>query len=398
MSEEQKKDVLQHIEDNEVVMLTRELVSIPSHYKVEGGESDLAEHIQRRLTREGIEATTQSVFDGRSNVYASMKGNEEQGKSLLFCGHIDTVLPGGMDHEPFAADMKNGLLWGRGSVDMKGGNAAMLLAMMAVKRSGIELKGSLHYAGVVGEESPNNSEGAKHLVSRGLIYDYAVVGEATALKVAGFHKGMSWLKVRVKGKACHASKPKNGINAVSIASRMIVALEDVLVPKLAERNHPYVSAPTLSIGRIQGGLQNNTVPDECWFSMDRRLIPGESIEGATQEIRETIGQIAEAYPGASFSIEEEPETEGRSTLESGVDNELVDALAMEIEAITGEKAQVGGVDYWTDGAHLARMGTKTVIFGPGDIAQAHAATEFVAVDQLVASAKIYARLAVNLLS
>ncbi len=397
MNEEMKTDVLQHIEDNEVVMLTRELVSIPSHYMVEGGETALAEHIQRRLTREGIQATTETVFDERSNVSASMMGSDEQGKRLLFCGHIDTVLPDGMDHEPFVADMKNGLLWGRGSVDMKGGNAAMLLAMMAIKRSGIELKGSLHYAGVVGEESPNNSEGAKHLVARGDVYDYAVVGEATGLKVAGFHKGMSWLKVRVKGKACHASKPKNGINAVSIASRMIVALEDELVPELAKRSHPYVSAPTLSIGRVQGGLQNNTVPDECWFSMDRRLIPGESIEGAKGEIQKTIGKVAAAYPGASFTIEEEPETEGRSALESGIDNELVDALVSEIESLTGETAQVGGVDYWTDGAHLARMGTKTVVFGPGDIAQAHASTEYVAVDQLVACAKIYARLAVNLL-
>lgn len=398
MSSDKKQQVLQHIEKDEVVSLTRELVSIPSHYKVEGGETQVAEHIQKRLTEEGICSETETVFDARSNVYACIPGTDTSTKKLLFCGHIDTVLPDGMDHEPFAADLKDGLLWGRGSADMKGGNAAMLMALIAIKRSGIELKGSLYYAGVVGEESPNNSEGAKRLVERGEFYDYAVVGEATSLKVAGFHKGMSWLKVRVKGKSCHASKPQNGVNSVSIASRMIVALEDELIPVLSTRSHPYVSAPTLSIGRIQGGLQNNTVPDECWFSMDRRLIPGESVQSAIEEIRNTIQKVADDYPGSAFIIEEEPETQGRSALESGVANELISALAEEIESHTGEKASVGGVDYWTDGAHLARLGTKTVVFGPGDIAQAHASTEFVSVDQLVSCARIYARLAINLLS
>lgn len=398
MSVDKKQEVVSYIDNNEVVSLTKKLVSIPSHYKVEDGETEVAKYIQRRLAEEGICSETEMVFNARSNVYACIPGTDATAKNLLFCGHIDTVLPDGMDHEPFAADIKDGLLWGRGSVDMKGGNAAMLMAMMAVKRSGIALKGSLYYAGVVGEESPNNSEGAKRLVERKESYDYAVVGEATGLKVAGFHKGMSWLKVHVKGKSCHASKPQNGINAVAIASRMIVALEEELVPELSKRSHSYVSAPTLSIGRVQGGMQNNTVPDECWFSMDRRLIPGESVESAIAEIRNTIQKIANNYPGSDFVIDEEPETLGRSVLESGVNNELVNALVEEIESFSGEKASVGGVDYWTDGAHLARTGTKTVVFGPGDIAQAHASTEFVSVEQLVSCAKIYARLAVNLLS
>ncbi len=392
-----KEQILLNMNQEELIELTSQLVSIPSHYKVPGGETRVARVISERLRAENISSEVEEVFDERCNVWASLPGTDPKAPSLLLCGHLDTVLAEGMDHEPFSGMVKDGKLWGRGAADMKGGNAAMLYAMMAIKRSGISLKGDLIYAGLVGEESPNNSEGARYWVSHHKRTDYAIVGEATGLNVAGYHKGMSWLKVHIQGKASHASKPTQGINAVSVAARMIAALEDELLPQLALRKHDYVAPPTLSIGKISGGLQNNTVPHQCWFSMDRRYIPGENIAQVKGEIEEILQSVVQRYPGASFYIEEEPETQGRETLESGIDNALAETLVGCIKDVTGRIVKPGGVDYWTDGAHLARMNTKTVVFGPGNIAQAHAATEFIDIQELFASAKIYALLAMQLL-
>lgn len=392
-----EQTVLSQISLDETVALAQQLIRIPSHYRIEGGETQVARHIAERLTEEGIACEIDEVFEGRSNVYAGLPGKDPEAPSLLLCGHIDTVLADGMDHDPFSGEVKDGKLWGRGAADMKGGNAAMLIAMMAIRRAGVSLRGSLHYAGVVGEESPNNSEGARRLRQRGGRYDYAVVGEATGLKIAGCHKGMSWFRVDLKGKAAHASKPEQGINAVSAAARMVIALEEDLAPVIAKRSHEHVSSPTLNIGRIEGGLQNNTVPDTCWFSLDRRTVPKERVADAKAEIERTVEAVAKAYPGLIWSVTEEPETQGRGPMSCGLDHALVHALSAGVRSVLDQAPRLGGVDYWTDGAHLADMGARTVVFGPGSIAQAHASTEFIEVRQLYDAARIYALAAVSLL-
>lgn len=387
--------VMEHMQQHEVVELAASLVRIPGHYKVSGGETAVAEAIRDYLEGQKIPARLREVFDGRCNVYGSLKGSRP-GKTLLLCGHIDTVLPDGMEHEPFAGEVREGRLWGRGAVDMKGGVAAMLAAMAAIRRSGVDFAGEIRFAGVVGEESPNNSEGARALVQDMPPADYGIIGEATGLKVAVFHKGMSWLRVDVRGKASHASKPENGVNAISGAARMILALEETLVPSLREKTHPHVSVPTISIGRIEGGMQNNIVPEHCWFSMDRRYIPGESISSVKREIEECLKKVASTMPGLSFVLSEEEATEGRGTLETG-EGRVSAACSEAGRMVLGEGLPVGGVDYWTDGAHLFAQGTETVVLGPGNIAQAHSAVEYVDLDQLTRAAEIYAAAALELL-
>lgn len=301
-----------------------------------------------------------------------------------------------MEIEPFQAYIKEGKLYGRGAVDMKGSVAAMLAAMAALKRAGVEFRGSIKFAGVVGEEAPGTSEGVRALIKRGIGADWAVVGEATGLEIACAHKGMEWLKIEVRGKAAHGSVPQQGINAITKAAKIIQALETKVVPRLKERVHPLVGSPTLNIGRIEGGVQANIVPDYCRFILDRRYIPGETLEEVRGEVQEVIAELKREDPELDAQIVPQRESTGRGPMETAVDHPLVKALQRAGADILGHEPVVKGVDYWTDGAHLVKAGIPTVVFGPGHIAQAHGAVEFVEVEQLVKAAKVYALTALEL--
>jgi len=384
-----KQKILEQITEEEVVALTQKLVRTESYYGVPAVETAVANCIGFFLQTEGINAEVKEIFDGRSNVYGELTG-DGAGPTLLLRGHLDTVPPNNMEIEPFKAYLENGRIYGRGTADMKGGIAAMLLAMAAIKRAGVGLKGTVKFAGVVGEESPNTSEGARALVANGKIADMAIVGEATKLDIAAAHKGMEWLKIEVKGKAAHGSVPEHGINAIVKATKLIQAIEQKIVPKLKERKHPLVGSPTINIGRIEGGVLNNIVPDNCWFSLDRRWTPGETLDEVMGELQAIIDELKKEDPDLDAKLIEQPETMGRGPMEIEVTHPLVKAVSQAATKVLNREPEVKGVVYWTDGAHLAKAGIPTIVFGPGDIAQAHAAVEFIEIKQLYQAAQIYA--------
>jgi succinyl-diaminopimelate desuccinylase len=246
-----RQKVLEQITEAEVVALTQQLVRIESYFGVPNVETAVAKYISSFLKAEAIDSEIKEIFDGRSNVYGSLLG-QKTGPTLLFCGHIDTVPPNNMEIEPFNAYIEDGKIYGRGAADMKGGVAAMLLAMAAIKRAGVKLKGAIKFAGVVGEESPNTSEGARALVAEGKVADMAIVGEATNLDIAAAHKGMEWLKVEVKGKAAHGSVPDKGVNAI-VKAAQIFAPEFITILDLA------VEVSPLSSSRVR----NTSNPSSC---------------------------------------------------------------------------------------------------------------------------------------
>jgi succinyl-diaminopimelate desuccinylase len=390
-----RQKVLEQITEDEVVALAQKLVRIESYYGVPNVETAVAECICDYLRGEGIASEAKEIFEGRSNAYGTLEGTGT-GKTLLFCGHIDTVPPNNMETEPFEAYIEEGKIYGRGTADMKGGVAAMLVAMAALKRAGVKLRGTVKFAGVAGEESPNTSEGARALVEQGKVADMAIVGEATNLNIAAAHKGMEWLKIEVKGRAAHGSVPEKGVNAIMKATKVLQAIENKIVPKLKERVHPLVGTPTINIGRIQGGVLNNIVPDFCWFSLDRRWIPGETLEGVIREIQEVITELQKLDPDLEAKIIRQGETFGRGPMEIPVSHPLVQVVTQAATEVLGQEPKIMGVVYWTDGAHLAKAGIPTLIFGPGDIAEAHAAVEFVDIKQLYKAAQVYALTALNI--
>jgi len=212
----------------------------------------------------------------------------------MFNGHMDTVPPYNMVIEPFGAEVKDGYIWGRRTSDMKGPIASMLIAMLAIKRSNYKMKGNIIFTGVLGEEE--QSDGTEALVKSGIKADGAIVGEPSNYEYALGHRGLEWIEIKIKGKAAHGGVPHLGINAISKAAKLITRIEEKLMPKLEERYNEFMGPSILNFGRIEGGSQPSTVADSCSIQIDRRYIPGESVESVFNELQEIIDEIKHEDP------------------------------------------------------------------------------------------------------
>jgi len=401
-----KIKVLDLVDRKELINFIRDLIRIPSHKGVEDRERKIAEFLVKWLSKNGVKGKLQKVVENRYNVIATIKGIGK-GPSLLFNGHMDTVQPFGMK-DPYSAEVKDGRIWGRGTADMKSGLGAMAYALITIQRSGIRLKGDLIFAGVIGEE--NISEGTQYLVKHGPIADMAIVGEPTSLKVAAAHKGIQWIEVIVKGKSAHASVPYEGINAIVNTAKIICALEANLNPKLLnpKRKHKLVGFPTLNIGKISGGARANTVPELCKVLIDRRWVPGENLESIMGEIKEEIKKLQNKYP--KFKVEVNPipasannvkqltmEIPTRTPMEIPVNHRIVTSLRKAVKYVTGKDPGTVGIPCWTDASLLVNVAKiPTAVFGPGNLAQAHANDEFVCINDIITSAKVYILTAVDI--
>lgn len=371
--------------NDELLSILKDLVDIESHYLKEGGELKVARKLGEIAEKEGLLVHYEEVTPDRNNAFITLEGKED-GKNIVLCGHMDTVSSEGMSIEPFNGYIEDGKFWGRGSVDMKGGLASMLYAMILLKRQGFIPNGKVTLIGTVGEECPTNSDGAFALRAKGKFADMAIVGEATSLNIAAAHKGTMSLEVAIKGKAAHSSNPSLGDNAIYKAVDLITLIKDKLLPELDKRSHPLCGKATLNVGMIEGGIQNNIVPDKCKFSLNRRYIPGEEESQIVEEILELWRELPYAYDDLSISVLKE--TENRIPMETELDDPLVEKL-LETCKRKGLDSVVNGVNYWTDGAHLRVVGIPTVVFGPGDIAQAHAAVEFIDIASMEKAVSVY---------
>lgn len=381
------------VNEERLIKIVQDMVKIESHYLIPQGETKVGDYLKKLVEPYGFEVETQEIKDGRKNIYITLEG-ETPGKTLLYCGHMDTVRPDNMTLPAFDAYVEDGKIWGRGSVDMKGGIAAMIYALIYIKENNIPINGKVVFAGTIGEECPDASEGGMALGEKENFADMAVIGEATNLDIIVAHKGSMGIKVELTGKAAHGSMPHLGDNAIYKCTEYVEALRRELLPILGDKSHPYCGKPTLNVGVIGGGMQNNIVPDSCFFSYDRRYIPGETKEDLFEEILKVGESIG--LKRADIKVTPMAETAFRGPMETDDKDPLVLALKSVTEE-AGIQSQVCGVDYWTDGSHLSKNGVPTVVFGPGNIQQAHAAEEFIAIDSLVKSADCYIDLIKKLL-
>jgi acetylornithine deacetylase/succinyl-diaminopimelate desuccinylase len=386
---EEKINFSRFVSEKEIERLLCDLIAIQSHSEADGQERELAEYIKRLFRREKIESHLVPVIDGRSNVIASINGAGKD-VSLLFNGHLDTVPPYAMKN-PFKARISNGRIYGRGASDMKGAIAAMLGAMFAIKRSGINLGGTLMFAGTIGEEA--NSPGANHFVRSGVKADYALVGESTELKPCIAHKGIVRAEAIFNGVAVHSSVPQRGVNAIYKACRWIRFIESKYILRLAKTKHDLLGSPTINIGVINGGTRAATVPDRCSVVIDHRIVPGQTKKEALADLERTLREAAghnRDFPG---EIRELPHFGGVPhdiPLESSDKSPLVRALTGAYRAVFGKSVKPCGVPYWTDGALLAGIrGVEVAICGPGRIEQAHSNEEHLELRQLFAAFRIY---------
>ena len=355
--------------------LLRDLVALPSVNPAfagdgssYGGEQCLAEFIAATAARAGLEVELAEVQPRRPNVLAVLRPRARCRHRLLLVPHLDTV--GAEDLRQLVPVVGGGRLRGRGACDTKGSIAAMLSALLrlaASRRRPAETE--IVLAGVVDEE--NHQAGSRALARSGMRADLAIVGEPTRLQVVTAHKGNLWLQVQTRGKAAHGCRPELGQNAIGSMAQVVAVLEGSYARALKRRRHPLLGHPTVNVGTIVGGRQPNIVPDHCVISIDRRTLPGESDRAVRRELREVLKRCrvrADLVPLRSVPC---PALETPAHL----------PWVKELMGAVGQR-RPRGVDYFCDAAVLAAGGIPSVVFGPGDIAQAHTRDEWIAVSQL----------------
>jgi acetylornithine deacetylase len=340
------------------VRLLKDLVAIdsvnPALVPGAAGEAAIARALLDYLRACGLHVEVQDVRPGRPNVIGTLEGRTP-GRSLMFCGHIDTVGVAGMTR-PFDPDERGGRIYGRGSQDMKGGVAAMIGAARAIAETGGLDAGRLVIACVVDEE--HASIGADALVTR-YRADGAVVTEPTDLAVAVAHKGFEWVEIETEGRAAHGSRPRDGRDAILRMGRVLNALEALDRTLQAGRSHPLLGSASLHASLIEGGRELSSYPDHCSVQIERRTIPGESSGCAGREVDEILGGLHAADPefrAASRVMFH------RSPYELDAAHELPQLLAA---AGGGQgRTPVIGMSFWTDAAVLGGAGIPSVLFGP----------------------------------
>jgi acetylornithine deacetylase len=363
---------------DQTIKLLCDLVAVdsvnPSLVAGGGGESAISEIIAWELRSAGLDVEVAEAAPGRPNVVAILEGRSP-GRSLILCGHTDTVGVAGMK-APFDPIVVDGRLYGRGAQDMKGGVAAMLGAARFLAEHGALPSGKLIIAAVADEEYA--SIGAEALV-RGLHADAAVVTEPTDLGIATGHKGFTWMEIITEGVAAHGSRPRDGRDAILHMGRVLTALEGLDRTLQSRAPHPILGTASLHASLISGGRELSTYPDRCVLQLERRSITGEQGATAISEIDGILETLRSEDPAfrASASL-----VFDRLPYETPAEHYLIPALESAVRR-TGRTPNRGGASFWTDAAVLGHSGIPTVIFGPGG-AGLHGAEEFVKIDEVLA--------------
>jgi acetylornithine deacetylase/succinyl-diaminopimelate desuccinylase family protein len=394
-----KSSLEKALDTAEIVELASELVAIESHRDAPGREGPCAERIAARFAEWGMGAELVPVLDGRPNVVCSLRGSGG-GASLMLNGHIDTVPAYDMDIAPFAPEVADGLLFGRGTVDMKGALACMMVAMRLLKDSGVALRGDLLFTGVINEE--DRSEGTEYLVRNGPKADRCVVGEPTGLAIMAGHRGLEWLEFEFKGKAAHGGTPEKGVNAISMAARFIRRVEDELVPELRRRVHPIIGPAVMNFGVIKGGTQPSSVADRCVLQVDRRWIPAERLERVLGEYEDILKALRDEDPSFSCEMsrmESNMATMDHRPMEIATSDPLVTGLRGVLSDLGIPDPRIAAFGGWTDASLISNFGgTPVLVFGPGDLSVAHSRREYVPVAELRTATLAYALLAARICS
>ena len=370
-----------------VIEFLCELIAIdsvnPSLVRGAAGEREIADAVAAEMRRIGMDVEIDEVTAGRPNVVGVLEGRNP-GRSLMMCGHLDTVGVERMS-DPFKPVERNGRLYGRGSGDMKGGLAAMIEAARSIVESGGPKAGRLIVAAVVDEEYA--SIGAEALV-RTWQANAAVVAEPTDLQVAIGHKGFSWLEVIVAGRAAHGSRPLEGRDAIIGMGRVLGRLEALDQSLQSRQPHPVLGTASLHASLIEGGRELSTYPDRCVLQLERRTVTGETGANALTEVVEILSSLRKQ--DVEFDGEVKL-TFSRPPYETPADSDLPELLEKAMSSM-GIPTQRSGMSYWTDAAILGEAGIPTVIFGPGG-AGYHGLEEYVQVEEVIACRRALADLA-----
>lgn len=379
----------------DVVDLLGDLISLPSQNPMgqevagpgylEGPVTDFLEHFFSGL---GVPFQRDPVAPGRDNIVA-VYGSDPRAPVLLFDVHQDTVPADGMTVPPFQPTVQDGRLYGRGACDVKGSMAAMLVAFSRLVTEHPPNAASVILACTVDEEYTH--QGSSLLARRGPRAHLAIVAEPTGLAPVDTHKGAVRWAIQTRGVSCHSSRPSEGVNAIYRMAGVVSELERYAAILASSPGHPRLGPASLSVGRISGGRAANIVPDSCSIEIDRRLLPGETPESAVEHVSE---HLRKHLPDLDFQAGEPWVRMPALDASSGAS--WVEPVCQIVSQVLGRSVQPGAVPYGTDAGPLSRTGLPSLVLGPGDIAQAHTADEWIDLDQLRSAVEVYFRLATDL--
>ena len=360
-----------------VVELLRHLVAIPSvnpelaEDDAIRGEKRLVDWLEPWFAAKGFRTRRIEATAGRPNLVAYW-GPDSAARTLLFESHLDTVGVTGYEGNPFELREAEGNLYGRGSCDTKGPLAAFMAALDGETLSALRASDTqLIWLGAIGEETGNL--GAEEAAAAGIRADACVVLEPTGLRIVHAHKGACWFKAATRGRAAHGSDPMRGDNAILKIPAVWRAIEEATAQAATRFTMPDLGAPTVSLGTIQGGTGTNVVPDHCEIQVDRRFLPGESCAAILDDLRQRVADIP---GGVDFTLLKE----GRA-FHTAADADLPRRLSAALSA-AGVQPVIDTAAWCSDAGVLAPVCGQTLVWGPGDIAQAHTTAEFIAEESL----------------
>lgn len=346
-----------------------------------GGEADIAAFCSEWLTARGFTVERLEPVYGRPSIVGILRGTGG-GPSLMLNGHLDTVGVATYVGDPFAARLEDGKVFGRGTFDMKAGVAAILVA--AERATAEPLAGDLIVALVADEEfgSLGTSEVLSHYRA-----DAAIVAEPSGLELTLAHRGFAWFEVEFSGLAAHGSMPEQGVDAIAGASTLL-ALVDGLRSRLEGMpRHPLLGHGTVRVATISGGVDAATVAPSCTLTLERRTLPGETIDEVEADLRGLVAEAATSVPGLTATL---TRLVGREAFEADPDSRIVTTVSRAFDGVTGASPGVRGEPFWTDAGLFAEAGIPCLVFGV-DGGGAHANEEWVTVASLEALTDVLER-------
>lgn len=341
-------------------------------------EGRVTAFLEEQLKALGVEYRRQPVAPGRDNLIAFYRSGSPV--TYLWEAHQDTVPVDGMTVEPFAATIRDGKMYGRGSCDVKAGIACMLAAFARLVKEKPAGAANVILAFTIDEE--HTFLGVQELMKANLAADFAVVAEPTLLNVVTTHKGVVRWLLETTGRACHSSRPEQGVSAVYRMAKVVTAVEEYAERLRASRSHPRLGPPTLSVGIIAGGVSPNTVPDQCGIQIDRRLLPGEDAQAAIDDLGAFLAARDFGFPILTTK------NLACAALSPVADDH---PHLLKLAAAIGPHEKLA-VPFGTDASTISPT-IPAVVFGPGDIAQAHTKDEWIELAQVDRAADILFRFA-----
>ncbi len=376
-----------------VIQTLSDLIRINSvNPNYDGGvpEAELARYVESFFGQRGIDTVWQNVYPDRPNVIARIPGRDSS-RRIVFEAHLDTVSVSGMTISPWNPEIRDGRIYGRGACDTKAGMAAMMHATAGLAANRIVPACDVLFAATIDEEF--SYRGVVALCAgidpgpRFFAADAAIVAEPTSLQAVIASKGLVRWKIETIGKAAHSAKPHLGLNAIENMARIVTALQ-IDTAELAKRTHPLLGPATCNVGVIRGGVQVNFVPDRCEIEIDRRMLPGETVESVLYHYQSLIDRLA--GEDSCFQATMHPPMLTDVPLETDANSPAVRTLVQVLQDLQLDTSLVG-VPFCSDASKFGMLGIPSIILGPGSIDQAHAAIEFVECEQVLLAEQIYSR-------